>query len=154
MARPGPRPTPTNVVLLHGNPGKRRRPPEPKAPPLVDLKPPAGMSATARAMWQRLAPECSKIGTLTVVDVPAFVDLCECFAIREAARKAVVKNSAYVVLTRDRAHGGEPRRHPALLIFKQFDEAFRAWCKEFGLTPSARVGLPVAADDGDEDDDL
>lgn len=153
--KPGPRPQPTNLVLLRGNPGKRTRPEEPKPAPVVDTKPPAGMSADAEKLWKRLAPELSRVGLLTIADTVALESLCELYSLRCAALRSIKRGRGYVVLTADRAHGGEPRRHPALLILKQFDDSFRAWAKEFGMTPSARVGLPgPGGGDGDEDDDL
>lgn len=153
-SRPGPAPKPTNLVLLQGNPGKRKRAAEPKPAPVVDVRPPPGLSTDAGKLWKKLAPELARVGLLTVADLAAFESLCELYSLRCAALRALRKGAGYVVLTADRAHGGEPRRHPALLILRQFDDGFRAWSKEFGLTPSARVGLPAAGGDDEAEDDL
>lgn len=153
--KPGPAPTPSNVVAFRGNPGKRKRAEEPKPTPLVDIDPPAWLelSSDAEKVWRYLAPRCSKMGTLTEADVVAFAELCEEWAIARAARRSLRKGKGYSLITRDRTHGGEPRRHPGSMLARQHADAFRQWCARFGLTPSDRVGLP-SPDDGDEDDDL
>lgn len=155
MGRRGPAPAPTNLVVLRG--GKTstaKRPPEPKPKPLVDVKPPAGLSSDAEKLWRSLAPELARVGLLTLADVPTFESLCELYAIVVACRRSVRKGRGYTVTTKDRTHGGELRRHPSLLTLKQYEDSFRAAAKEFGLTPSARVGLPAPADDADAEDDL
>lgn len=153
MSRSGPAPQPTNLVLLKGNPGKRKRPEEPKPTPVAPTRP-DWLSADGRKAWDELAPELERVGLLTKVDGFGFALACEDLAIARAALRSIRRGTGYSVLTKDRAHGGEPRKHPALMVYRQHADAFRAWCKEYGLTPSARVGLPAPGDDGDEDDDL
>ncbi len=155
MVRPGPKPTPSNVVALTGNPGKRKRAAEP-VPTAAGLKPPDDLTPSARNFWRRHATELSRLGMLTVNDVSSFGACCEAWAFMQSAKrelKATAKKNAEL-LTKDRAHGGEPRKDPAWTIYRQAEAAFMAWSREFGLTPSSRVGLPALADDADEDDDL
>lgn len=112
------------------------------------------MSADGEKLWRRLAPELARVGLLTLADVPAFESVCELYAIVLACRRSVRSGRNYQVTTKDRTHGGELRRHPSLLTLKQYEDAFRAAAKEFGLTPSARVGLPAPVDDAEDEDDL
>lgn len=157
MGKPGPRPEPSNIVQLRGNPGKRTRPEEPKPAPVSSTEPPKefDLSADAKKLWKRLAPELDRVGLLTTVDVMLLAELCEEWAMARAARRSVRRGTGYGVLTKDRTHGGEPRRHPGLLIARQHGAAVLAIAKEFGLSPSARVGLPaIPDDDADEDEDL
>ncbi len=156
-SKPGPAPLPSNVVALRGNPGKRKRPEEPRPDPLVELEPPKWLelSSEAEKVWRYLAPRCSKMGTLTEADLVAFAELCEEWSMARAARRAMRKGRGYSLITKDRTHGGEPRRHPGSMLARQHGDAFRQWAARFGLTPSDRVGLPAPdAGDGDEDDDL
>jgi P27 family predicted phage terminase small subunit len=146
---------PTNVVALRGNPGKRKRGPEP-VPTAASVKPPPELTPTAKRFWERHALELSRLGMLTLNDVSSFAACCEAWAFMMAAKKelkATARRDAEVI-TKDRTHGGEPRKHPAWTIYRQAEAAFMSWSREFGLTPSSRVGLPALADDDDEDDDL
>lgn len=154
-SRPGPAPLPSNVIELRGNPGKRKRAPEPN-PRDAGLEPPADLTPAARAFWRRHAPELGRLGLLTVSDVDSFGACCEAWAFMQQAKDELrsSKSANAKVTTRDRAHGNEARKHPAFTVYKQAEASFLAWAREFGLTPSSRVGLPGPGDDGDEDDDL
>ena len=155
-AKRGPKPAPSNVVELAGNPGKRRRAPEPK-PRDASLEAPKDLTPLARGFWKRHAPELASLGLLTVSDVDSFGACCEAWAVMQAAKKALrgsATGNVTKLFTADRAHGGEPRKHPAWTVYKQAESSYIMWAREFGLTPSARVSLPAPGDDADEDEDL
>lgn len=154
-ARPGPAPLPSNVVALRGNPGKRHRDPEP-APVDAGLDPPDHLTPGARAFWKKHAPEVARLGMLTVNDVPTFSLLAEAWAAVLAAKVELVpkKGMNLRVTTTDRAHGGEKRKHPAWQIYRDAVAQYLGLAREFGFSPSSRVGLPAVGADGDEDDDL
>lgn len=72
----GRRPQPAALKVLRGNPGKRKvqidlRPPD------GDVVKPEGLTPGASAMWDRLAPICLYMRTLTAADVVTFVRMCE-----------------------------------------------------------------------------
>lgn len=152
--KPGPAPTPSNVVELRGNPGKRKRVEEPKPDPVVDLEPPdwLDLSSDAEKAWRWLAPRCSKMGALTEADIVSFGMMCEEWALWRAAIRPMRKGRGYALITKDRTHGGEPRRHPGSMLARQHGQGFLALASRFGLTPSDRVGLPAPDDAGDDDD--
>lgn len=118
-----------------------------------------------------LAPELERLSLLSVLDSPAFRFACSSYALAVTAlgdmrpRKTdgtIDARKKGIVLTEvDRAHGGMLKTHPAFRAYMQAVKDFRAWCVEFGLTPSARLGLrPGAqppmpgADDEDSDDEF
>lgn len=173
--RPGPPPLPAEVVQLR--PGHRgaaeveaRRDSAPAPRPLGPPRPPGDLSPDERECWEQLAPELAHLGLLTAMDWGAFRLACEAFGLARAARREMLRRTktgrpdrrsrAAEVLVRDR--DGADRRSPAFIVWKQACEEYRRWCIEFGLTPSARVGLrPAAAgvgterdDRADDDDDL
>lgn len=152
--KPGPRPQPTRVRELNGNPGKRKIKAEP-VPDDASTKSPGHLSPKAADFWKAHAGQLSRLGLLTVSDVESFGFCCEAWAAAQSA-KSELRASAKAelkLLTEDKAHGGDLRTHPAWRVYRQAEASYLVWAKEFGLTPSARVGLP-APDDDDEDDDI
>lgn len=156
-AKRGPRPLPSNVVELRGNPGKRKRGPEPE-PEDAPLTPSEDLELTpkAAAFWKKHAPEVSRLGMLTVSDVPTFALLCEAWAfvqVSKAGMRSTGKANVRVSTT-DRAHGNEQRKSPLWQVYREAVQQYLAIAREFGFSPAARVGLPAPEPDGDEDDDL
>lgn len=85
----GRKPTPTNLRLLHGNPGKRAVPKgEPKPEPCYP-HPPEDLSPEAKAIWPELAKPLYEAGILTALDAPALRLLCEVQATWQKATQAI-----------------------------------------------------------------
>ncbi len=172
--RPGPMPKSAEVIALHGNPGKHSaaeleaRAAVPKARPLRP-DPPKHLSTFARECWDKHAPELEHLGLLTVLDAGAFELACESYALAREALEELRprrrdgepdgRTNRRTVVDVDRVHGGSLKKHPAFSVWNMATNTYRAWCQEFGLTPSARLNLrPGRAEggsgvDGDEDDD-
>lgn len=159
--RPGPMPDSANVIRLKGNPSKlaaaeveARRLAELPTRPLRPRKP-AHLSPYAAECWDRLVPELEHLGLLAAMDHAALELATEAYALARYAldemkpRKADGSTDRRVkrpaLLDRDRVHGGQLKKHAAFAIYTQSAREFRAWCVEFGLTPSARVSLRPAA---------
>jgi len=138
----GRRPKPTALKLLAGNPGKRPlNQDEPK--PAGPVKKPEGLSARASDAWDREAPKCQRMNTLTAADVEAFATLCELIATRELIAKE--KSSAEFRLLVQEAtvdHDGDThlkvRENPLLRMERQTASAMRAYLEMFGLNASSR----------------
>ena len=98
----GPRPRPTHLRLLQGNPSKRpinRN--EPKPPVLATVPaPPAHLhSLDARAEWERLAPGLHVMGLLTEFDLMPLSAYCQAYARWLQAEKALLAMGAADMLT-------------------------------------------------------
>jgi P27 family predicted phage terminase small subunit len=118
-------------------PGRHGRRGEPVTPPRGVVRRPASLSKDARAVWDRLAPICRRMGTLTPADAAAFATLCELEATLLRARRAKDAPDFAIVL-----HG---RTHPALKLERDTATALRPFYSAFGLTPSDRARLHVPA---------
>lgn len=71
----GPKPKPTAMKELAGNPGRRPLPKhEPKFSGVAQM--PRWLTVQARAVWKDLAPLSAKVGLLTEGDGEAFGMLC------------------------------------------------------------------------------
>jgi len=155
---PSPKPRPTHLKLVNGRtsetdsggrkvkpaPGFRRLPPEP----------PEWLPEEAAAEWARVVPELQRLQLLKPID--------------RAALTAYVLNwdrlvTAQRELTANLDSQGRPStlgtnsqglvRHPAVAVVEAASKELRAWCGEFGFTPSAEGRLSVGdGDDGKEPD--
>jgi phage terminase small subunit len=171
MARPGRKPLPASVIRLHGNRSKlskeelAERERSEVRPNPVSPKRPRNLSPHERMVWDLHVEELDRLGLLTVLDGLSFrLLVCQPGALALTAWEAMRPSKAdgspdarrrepQVVRVDSR---GDLRRHPAFIVWKQAAAEYRAGCQEFGLTPSARVGLRPSAPIGtvaDDDDD-
>jgi P27 family predicted phage terminase small subunit len=158
------------VIELHGNRSQltkaelaQRRADEVKARPLAP-RAPASLSKPAREIWLEHAPELERLGLLTMLDAMSFRLICEVAAVavqaledmrpRKADGSIDRRRKGLEVTVPDRKYGGV-KRHPSLGAFFQASKEYRAWCVEFGLSPSARVSLrrPARVPAGEHGDD-
>lgn len=147
MEMPGGRPPkPTHLKILSGNPGKRPLPEnEPKPTPIAP-KPPSWLDREAKREWKRLSRELERLGLLTAVDGTAFAAYCQAYSRWRQAEEAI-RREGMVVTT----ESGYPMPHPAVKIAEKAMQLIRAFCTEFGLTPSARARMALPGRKDEED---
>lgn len=135
---PGRKPKPPVLKLIEGNRGKRPIPKTPAPPPGMPTPPP-GLCAIARAEWRRAAPMLHKMGLLNPLYRAAFEGYCLQYANRRRAMQLL--NSKGLMIGKV--------KNPAAQLFRDADAAVRAWCAEFGMTPSSqgRMVIPGAEDE-------
>jgi P27 family predicted phage terminase small subunit len=156
----GRKPVPTELKLLRGNPGKRavnrdEPKPDPKAPGM-----PVWLSNEARAEWRRVVPELERLGLSAKVDRAALAAYCETWATFVAAERLIHEKGLLIMRVIEEVTGSDgnvlelhvsPTKNPAVIIARDAAAQVRAFCSEFGLTPSARTRLQMPeAEDGDD----
>jgi len=134
MAKPGRRPKPTGLRLLHGEHLERINDEEPLPPPGLPDVPP--LSPGAQAVWERTAPRLLAMGCLAVTDGDALGAYCEAVAVMHRAA-AILASSDVLV----RSLKGAPMRNPALAALRDAQHTVLMYSREFGLTPSARTTI-------------
>ena len=135
---------PENVHRLRGFPGKRR--PKPEITPEIPKKapePPSFLSPTAAQEWARVAPELTRLGLLSVLDMQPFAAYCESFATWRIATEA----AADVMAPVDEAR-------VLLRIAREAAKDMLRIAKAFGLTPNARASVAGASAQGGKFDGL
>jgi P27 family predicted phage terminase small subunit len=142
MAR-GPRPTPTHLKLLRGNPGKRvvnLREPRPVRPPDIP-EPPDYLGGYAAEEWRRVAPELYRLGLLAVVDYPTLAIYCASVQTFRTALEALARvaeqDPVFSALMAKTAKGGV-MQNPLFLCARQSANDLIRFSSEFGMTPQAR----------------
>ena len=146
MAVVGRKPMPRELKLLHGNPGKHPLPPKaPKARPVAPRMP-AWLCAEAKAEWKRIAKPLERLGLLTEADGAAFTALCQAYGRWVQAERALSKGK----LTVDFKTGYAQQR-AEVGIAKAYLSVVRAFCAEFGLTPSSRGRIQMPGEEGEDE---
>lgn len=143
VAGAGRKPKPTGLRIVEGN--REHRPineNEPKPQPVAP-KMPKYVTGRAAKLWREYAPRLERLGILTEIDGMAFAALC-------------IEFGQYIEL-RDR--GGEPIQEfatgarqvaPEVAVAHKCLDKARALFAEFGLTPSSRARLSIAASSKDD----
>lgn len=136
----GPSPTPTATKILMGNPGKRpinENEPKPEKPKRCP-SPPKWLAPEAKKEWRRVAPYLFRVGLLTEADLTALSVYCQNVAVfmdasvRLANEGPVVDNGK-----------GQKVRNPAQASAASAANIIKAFCAEFGLTPSSRTRMQI-----------
>jgi P27 family predicted phage terminase small subunit len=139
---PGPAPKPTALKILEGNPGKRalndREPSYPTA--MTNAKPPAFLNRDGKKYWNETAPLLIAQGVLTEVDLASFALVCQAWGRYVDVEKKLAKMSLVIKTT-----NGNIIQNPLLAVANRAFDQYRAMATEFGLTPSSRSRIVVAA---------
>jgi len=150
MTRRGRKPKPTALKVLEGNPGKRPLPQnEPKPKPIAPERPP-WLTGEGRKMWERLAPELERLGLLTAIDGEAFAAACQCWKTYVDCQRHLKKHG-YTYAYVNKAGAENEIERPQVKIAQKALDQFKAFCAEFGLTPSSRTRIDVKPVEGVED---
>lgn len=159
MAPRGPKPRPTHLKVVEGNPGKRKLNTKEVQPRAIIPTPPAQLVGEAAEEWDRMAQTLFNLGILTEVDRAALAAYCEAYGrwadaldAQAAIRKRDPENpSAGFVIT---TSTGNMIQHPLVGIVRRAGADMVRYAAEFGMTPSARVRLgspdPSGEDPGDK----
>ena len=140
MGKRGPKPTPTKTLERRGSPVAKERVGEP-TPDSVRLTPPAWLSDEAREHFDRLAAHYHAMEILGGCDVTAVALLAESLAEYIAAREEVKRAGRST-----ESATGTVMVHPAVGARNKAHDQVVKLLREFGGTPSSRVGLRLAAE--------
>ena len=145
----GRHPNPQGLRDLKGDPNKARHNHDEPKPPSGDVVKPAALSKVAEAVWDRLAPLCIEMRTLTAADVETFKTLCELQATLDLASSH--KNApGFAPFTLSEDYNGAPKMglHAAIKLEKEFATVIRPYYDYFGMTPfgRAKIRLPKKAE--------
>jgi P27 family predicted phage terminase small subunit len=128
-----------------------------KTPPAfkrLPPNPPEWLGELARAEWDRVVPELSRLDLVKEVDAAALASYCEMYETFVRAtedvhdRGLVVENKS---VKKDGTESTWYTANPAVAVQRNAQAAIRAWCSEFGLTPAAENKVSKgSSDDGDD----
>ena len=144
---PGPKPKPSHMKLVEGNPGRRKlndKEPKPRGN-LYD--PPDWLTAAQRAGWE-YAIESAPIGLLKRLDRSVLVAWVVAEDLhRQAAQKINDADGAMLIKTPN----GMPAQSPYVSIVNKQAQIMMKAAAEMGFTPASRSKVEV--EDAEEEDD-
>ena len=147
---PSPKSRPVALKLLGGrSPGHDVAGRKVAEVPLFKRLPPEApewLPTEARAEWDRVVPELARLELTKPVDRAALTAYCLTWDRLVTAQELVTAEGVL-------GHNSQGTvRHPAVAVVEAASKDLRAWCGEFGFTPSAESKLSVQeADHGEED---
>lgn len=147
----GPAPTPSNLVLLRNDPGKRGvNHEEPK--PIIGASCPHWLSSTARKEWRYIYPELKRLKLMTRLDREQLAIYCDAFAtilrMDDILKKHEEKNQGQGLGPFVKTPSGYMQQHPALSVKNQAIQRMMNVAAEFGMTPAARTRLKTVSTGG------
>ena len=136
-----PKPVPTALKLIQGNPGKRAINKNEPKPQRGIPKCPAHLDSKAKTAWKNLCNHLDKMGVLTLADAMALETLVSVYARIRDLQKEIKElgGTTYKSVKQD----GEVlhKAYPQVAQLEKAENTFRSYITEFGLTPSARARL-------------
>lgn len=143
---PGPRPTPTYLKLLRGNPGKQALPKnEPQPPREAEVpEPPPFLVGFASDEWWRVAPALHVMGLLTRVDIVPLAAYCDAYARWRLALETLARIGEKDTVTSGlivRGSYGSAMPNPLVAIARKAASDMVRYASEFGFTPAARARI-------------
>jgi P27 family predicted phage terminase small subunit len=136
MGKRGPRPGPTKLKILAGNPGKRKLNDREPQPPRATLATPDDLRDVGREVWERTAALLDALDVVTEIDLLAFHTYCR--AHDEIAECDEVIKSEGTYYETDK---GTKCQHPAVNQRFKWLDLKRRYEAEFGMTPSSRSSV-------------
>jgi P27 family predicted phage terminase small subunit len=140
---PTPKPTPTVLKLIRGNPGKREiKANEPK-PKRGIPRCPSHLDQKAKVAWKKLCERLDQMGVITLADEYAIEILCSVYARIRDLQKAIKVYGCTTYTTTSTAGDLTVKAYPEVSQLEKAESLFRSYLTEFGLTPSSRTKLEV-----------
>lgn len=135
-----PKPQPTQLKLLKGNPGKRKIEPD-EIKPVVNIpNPPNHLDVVAKTEWKRISESLYNLQILSDIDRSALAAYCASYS-RWVKSENKIKKQGMVITTTN----GNMIQSPFVGIANKAMMIMHKFLVEFGMTPSARVGLKVTS---------
>ena len=143
MGRP---PKSNRLKILSGSKNARKPPKKPKEKlPMWEC--PSHVFDHGKELWNRVGPILLHSGIMNELDRGCFEGLCSIYD-RLLKFQAILREDGPLV---DDKRGAQ-KKHPISTAISQHGALFKAYCQDFGMTPSSRSRLGFTID-GVEDED-
>ena len=142
----GPKPIPTQLKIVRGNPGKRPLPEDEPQIPASRPEAPSTLSEGARQHWDVVVERLADAKIMTNLDIPALEIYCEAYAKWADANQKIQEHGPLI-----KSPQGFPMQSPYLQIANKAFDQMKAMLVEFGMTPSSRTKVRTT-ESGKKDD--
>jgi len=137
MGKRGPKPKPTGLRVLEGNPSRRpinHEEPRPIGEPVC----PEHLSDDGKAIWRQIMDSLPP-GMIAAADTPLLAAFCEAWSTHKAATEEL--NRDRDLLGKNLAPAGKPS--PYIKIASEAARTMATLATRLGLSPADRSGLKV-----------
>lgn len=136
---------PTNLHILHGNPGKRPlNDQEPDFELVTETpKPPKLLGRIGRRVWRKKAPGLVRLGLLTEQDLEAFADYCIACERVEEAQLWIKKHGTKFPVYDKNGKVKDFKTFPEVYQLNNFMAQKKSLGALFGFSPSDRTKIRV-----------
>lgn len=152
MGKRGPKPQPTALKLVRGNPGKRPINEDEPKPDSGIPDCPEWIPDSARESWFQVAPMLHRMGVLTKIDGQALTRYCVLHSRWVAAEKFIAKFGMTYQIKGDNGDVKCIMQLPQVNIAAKLAVILGRIEAEFGMTPASRTGIKTES--GHESDEL
>jgi len=143
MGKRGPRPQPTKLKILRGNPGNRPINKSEPQPPADGVVMPVHLGKVAARKWQELLPLLQAVKIMTKADVEALARYCDTYEWWLATRAKLKKEGDTYPILNDKGDVKYIAQRPEVSIAHKLAVQMRQLEQDFGLNPSSRSSLSV-----------
>lgn len=151
----GPRPKPTALKLIQGNPGKRAlNKDEPKPKCIKFPSPPIELDANAHIEWVRVVDELRALGMVTKLDFAVLSAYCVAYSRFKVASESLNRIadkdpmfSGLLIKTKQ----GNWIQNPLLGVVRRASLDMVRFAAELGMTPSSRSRIYIESAHGADD---
>lgn len=138
-----PKPVPTHMRLVKGNPSKRAINTKEPKPPVGKPKCPSHLDPKGKAAWKKLCEILDNMGVLTLADQFALEILCSVYARIRFLQERIKEKGGTSYETMNTQGEVMHRAFPEITQLEKAEHTFRSYITEFGLTPSSRSKVQV-----------
>lgn len=153
MGKRGPRPQPTQLKILRGNPGKRSLNNKEPSPPTNGVTMPPYLGDLAAARWAEVLPMLQAVKVMTQADVEALARYCDTYEWWLATRAKLKKDGDTYAILNDKGEIKYIAQRPEVSIAHKLAVQLRQLEQDFGLNPSARTLLHVEKETPADEED-
>ena len=142
----GPKPKPTRLKLVTGNPGRRPLNDHEAKPRTVIPDPPDMLRDEALAEWRRITLLLAEVGLIAKLDRAVIAGYCQAWARYVEAERQLVTTGLII-----KAANGFPMQSPYLSIANKALDQVRQMSEQIGLSGSARSRIKAGDAPADAD---
>ena len=134
---------PTKIHVLNGNPSGRPLPENEPKPEIKGPVCPEHLCDDAKKEWARIVPQLEKLGLVSEMDSVAIEGYCQSYALYKTCMEFIKKNGTCFPMKNPDGTLKYLQQFPQVAVANKALIQIRAFCTEFGLTPSARARMSV-----------